>query len=188
MNDIADYFPKWTKKVITEGGGRDPLGLSRVAFILTDYLLSGIITTTDRARYYSFYTRALWHIEQEENSTNYEAFVDAFRRREAAMALSTLVANPELSPVGVEVVRNQLDRGKQTGEFDCNFKVLPSNNMGGYGQYYGGSIYQLRLTHRDENAIDRVTDNLGTELAGAFDRSIRGTRYIKEKQYLRNTV
>ena len=38
--------PKWTKYVITEHGGRDPLGLSRVSFPITDYLLTGIITTT----------------------------------------------------------------------------------------------------------------------------------------------
>lgn len=48
-------IPKWTKHVVTEGGGRDPLGLSRVSFLVTDYLLNGIITTTSRARYYSFY-------------------------------------------------------------------------------------------------------------------------------------
>jgi hypothetical protein len=181
MIDISDYLPRWTKKVVTEGGGRDPLGLSRVAFMLTDSLLTGIITTTDRARYYSFYTWVLWHIEQEENSTQYGQFVQAFRRREAVMALATLASGPELSPVGVEVVRGQLDRGRQSGEYRCDFKVLPSNNMGGYGQYYGGSLYQLKLTHRDENAIDRVTADFGTELALAFDGSIRATKYITEE-------
>ncbi len=84
------YLPKWTKRVSTEGGGRDPLGLSRVAFNLTDYLLTGIITTTDRARYYSFYSWVLWHIEQEEKLEKYSDFVDVFRRREVAMGLATL--------------------------------------------------------------------------------------------------
>lgn len=54
-------IPKWTKHVVTELGGRHPLGLSRVSFMITDYLLKGIITTTYRARYYSFYPWALWH-------------------------------------------------------------------------------------------------------------------------------
>lgn len=188
MKDVSDYLPRWTKKVITEGGGRDPLGLSRVTFMLTDSLLTGIITTTDRARYYSFYTWVLWHIEQEEDSTQYDKFVEAFRRREGVMALATLASAPELSPVGVEVVRGYLDRGRQSDEYSCDFKVLPSNNMGGYGQYYGGSLYQLKLTHRDENAIDRVTVDFGTELAIAFDGSIRATKYITEKKYLQNKV
>jgi hypothetical protein len=34
--------------------------------MITDYLLRGIITTTSRARYYSFYPWALWHIEKTE--------------------------------------------------------------------------------------------------------------------------
>ena len=188
MNDIRDYFPKWTKKVITEGGGRDPLGLSRVAFILTDYLLNGIITTTERARYYSFYTWALWHIGQEEKPTNYDDFVNAFRRREAVMALSTYAANPAMSPVGVEVVRSQLDRGKQTGEYDCNFKVLPSNNMGGYGQYYGGSIYALKLTDRDDKGIDHASRGFGEDLAVMFDQTIRETEYIRMSGFLKDSI
>src|SRR5690348_8934036 len=63
--------PKWTKHVVTELGGRDPLGLSRVSFMITDYLLKGIITTTSRARYYSFYTWALWHVEKSESPKRY---------------------------------------------------------------------------------------------------------------------
>lgn len=54
MADIEAMLPRWTKRVVTETGGRDPLGLSRVANSITDFLLTGIITTTDRARYYSF--------------------------------------------------------------------------------------------------------------------------------------
>lgn len=188
MSDISDYLPKWTKKVITEGGGRDPLGLSRVAFLLADYLLTGIITTTERARYYSFYTWALWNIEQEEKPKNYDEFAAAFRHREAVFALSSYAANPGASPVGVEVVRGQLDRGKQTGEYDCDFKVLPSNNMGGYGQYYGGSMYALKLTHRDEKGIDYVTTGVGGELAAIFDQTIQKRRYLKGKGFLKNTI
>jgi hypothetical protein len=68
-------IPKWTKRVFTELSGRDPLGLSRVSFLITDYLLKGIITTTSQARYYSFYPWALWHIEQWEQPTRYTDFI-----------------------------------------------------------------------------------------------------------------
>ena len=67
-------IPKWTKHVVTELGGRDPLGLSRVSFLITDYLLTGIITQTSRARYYSFYQWVLWNIEQTENPKRYGDF------------------------------------------------------------------------------------------------------------------
>lgn len=181
------YLPKWTKRFVIEGGGRDPLGLSRVAFFLTDYLLTGIITTTDRARYYSFYCWVLWHIEQEESSKNYDDFVSALRRREAAMAMATLAAKPLLSPVGVKVVRDQLERGKQTGEYDCNFQVLPSNRLGGYGQYYGSSIYHLKLSYNDETYIGKIAGD-GEDLARAFHETIENTEYVKGRKYLENHI
>jgi hypothetical protein len=174
-------IPKWTKKVITEMTGRDPLGLSRVSSIITDYLLTGIITTTDRARYYSFYCWALWHIENEEKPSKYQIFVDEFRKREAAMALATIANNPATSPVGVEATRMEFDRGSEKREFNCDFRVLPSNPLGGYGQYYSGSLYELGLTYRPEDGIDRVTSGTAEILAGLFHTSIDKTPYIKNK-------
>jgi hypothetical protein len=187
MVKLIDFLPKWTKRVVTDSGGRDPLGLSRVAFNLTDFLLTGIITTTERARYYSFYSWVLWHTEQEEKPENYSDFIDAFRRREAVMGLATLASKSKLNPVGVEVLRNQLERGKQTGEYDCNFKVLPSNTLGGYGQYYGSSIYHLKLSYADENAVDRVNE-AGADLAFTFHQTIQNTKYIKNQTYLQNSI
>lgn len=108
--------------------------------MITDYLLSGIVTTTDRARYYSFYTWVLWHIAKEEQPDDFQDFVNAFRRREAAMALATLAADDSASLVDVDATRKYFATGLGTGSFDCNFQVLPSNRLGGYGQYYAGSL------------------------------------------------
>jgi hypothetical protein len=185
--DLTMYLPKWTKRVVIDTGGRDPLGLSRVAFNLTDYLLTGIVTITNRARYYSFYTWALWHIEKEEKPENYNQFAEAFRRREAAMGLATLSCNPTLLPIGVVELRDQLDRGKQIGEYACNVKVLPSSNLGGYSQNYSSSIYHLKLSSGDENFIDRVYGT-GVELAAAFHETVQGTRYIRNKIFLENSI
>jgi hypothetical protein len=92
-----------------------------------------------------------------------------------------------LSPVGVKVVRKQLERGKQTNEYDCNFKVLPSNNLGGYGQYYGSSIYHLKLSYNDENYIGKIAGD-GEELALAFHETIKNTKYIKDRKYLQDFI
>lgn len=173
----------WTKRVAANIGGRDPLGLSRVAFLITDFLLSGIITTTDRARYYSFYCWALWHIEHEEKPKTEKDFITAFRRREAAMALATIAHNPEASPVGVLAVAPQFEKGKEEGTFNCDFKVLPSNQLGGYGQYYAGSLYHLKLYHRPENSFDRVTEGVAEELAEAFHVAIERSPYIKRQLF-----
>ena len=185
--DIKKYLPKWTKRVFTDMGGRDPLGLSRVSFIITDYLLTGIITQTDRARYYSFYCWALWHIAREEHPQKYQKFVDAFRRREATMALATVSNNPGTSPVGITAARAYLDKGLQTKEINCNFRVLPSNALGGYGQYYAGSLNQLGLIYKADDGIDNANE-YGEALAKAFHSVIEKTPYIKKRLYINDHI
>src|SRR5271168_4581722 len=121
----AVQVPRWSKRVVTELGGRDPLGLSRVSALITDYLVTGIITTTSRARYYSFYPWALWHIENHERPKRYADFTAAFRRREAFLALSTLLHNPESAGVvGADAVRSRLTKYTESNEVDTNFAVL----------------------------------------------------------------
>lgn len=183
MLSAARLQPMWTKRVATEMSGRDPLGLSRLGDTIKEFLLSGINTNNTRARYYSFYCWALWHIEHEESPRGYREFVDAFRRREAAMALATMAHNRETSPVGVKAVRPRLDEGITTGLFDSDFKVLPSNSLGGYGQYYAGSLYHLKLYHRPEDSFDLVTPVVGEALARAFHTTIENTPYIKKELF-----
>ena len=59
MSSTATYLPRWTRRVVMEGTGRDPLGLSRVSDEFTGFLLPSIITITPRARYFSFYPWAI---------------------------------------------------------------------------------------------------------------------------------
>jgi hypothetical protein len=168
--------------------GRDPLGLSRVAQTITDYLLTGIITQTDRARYYSFYCWALWHIHKEESPKRFQDFVDGFRRRESAFAMATVLNNEDTSPVGVTAVRSAINEGRSAKLFNSNFRVLPSNQLGGYGQYYSGSIYQLGLTHRLEDGMDRITEGSAENLATTFHDSIKDTPYIKKRLFLEKAI
>jgi hypothetical protein len=152
--------------------------------MITDYLLKGIITTTYRARYYSFYPWALWHVERSETPKRYAEFAAGFRRREAFIALATLHHNSDsASVVGADAVRPRLGKYSQSEEVDTNFAVLPSNAMGGYGQYYGGSLYGLGLTHRTEDGIDRAASGRGEALARAFDHSVAQTQYWKQNQF-----
>ena len=188
MTDLDKILPKWTKKVITDSGGRDPLGLSRVSDLITNYLLTGITTTTDRARYYSFYCWALWHIAHEEKPKRFQDFVDAFQRREAVAALSTIVNNLESSPVGVRAAQAQLAKFKKNDNIACDFRVLPANKLGGYGQYYRGSLNDLRLIESDDNGIDCVTQGHGKLLADAFHTSIQDTQYIKNRSFMNNSL
>lgn len=188
LESVDRVVPRWIERVTTEFGGRDPLGLSRVSNIITDYLLTGIITTTDRARYYSFYCWALWHIVMEENPRRYQDFVDAFRKRETTVALATVANNPETSPVGVLAIRPRLQTGSAEGKVYCDFRVLPSNPLGGYGQYYAGSLYELGLTYRSGDGIDHVTEGDAEELASLFHAVIQTTPYIKNRLFRESYV
>lgn len=188
MIDIDQLLPQWTRKVVTEMTGRDPLGLSRVSNIITDYLLTGIITTTDRARYYSFYCWAVWHINLFDIPKRYQDFVDGFRKREAMVALATLSHNENTSPVGVLSVQRQLERGIQQNEINCDFQVLPSNRLGGYGQYYSGSLFALGLMSRTSDGIDHLREGNAENLAKLFQSTIESTPYIKKELYKNSLI
>jgi hypothetical protein len=152
-------------------------------------LLKGIITQTSRARYYSFYLWALWHVDKSEAPKRYAEFAAAFRRREAFIALATLQHNPDsASVVGADAVRPRLGKYSESKEVDTNFAVLPSNGMGGYGQYYGGSLYALGLTHRTEDGIDRAAPGRGEALASAFDHSVAQTRYCRQNRFQEKVI
>jgi hypothetical protein len=158
-----------------------------VSNIITDFLLTGIITQTDRARYYSFYCWVLWHIEKEERLNYYQDFVENFRRREAAFALSTLFHNIENSPVGVTAAKDRVNNSSGK-HIDCNFRVLPASPLGGYGQYYAGSIYQLGLTERSNDGIDRVASGKPKEIAETFHKSIKKIPYIQNRLFSDDNV
>src|SRR5262249_45400716 len=151
------------------------------------FLLQGIITQTYRARYYSFYCWAIWHIETEERPATYQEFAAAFQRRDTPFTPASLEANSDSSPVGVTVSDRKFVAAKQNGELFCNFTVLPSNTLGAFGQYYAGSIYELGLTSRDEKGIYHVSAS-GEAIARAFHETIIDTPYIKKKLFLDNSV
>ena len=98
------------------------------------------------------------------------------------MALSTMQADKEASPVGVRMVGPKLEAANRTGTADCDFKVLPSNDLGGYGQYYAGSLIQLGLT-KHENGIDVVTPEAGEALALAYHKVVENTPYLRKTRW-----
>lgn len=186
---VTSVLPKWLKRVVTNLGGRDPLGLSRIALLLTDQLLPGVVVNTDRARYYSLYSWMLWHIEQTAPTAARADFIAEFQRREAVVAATTILGSEEATAIGFNAVSNRLDEAKKSGELTTQFQVLPSNALGGYGQYYTGCLHDLGLTHRPrEDGIDRVTDGIATLIARATHQVVARTPYIKQQEFNRNLV
>lgn len=181
MSLAKRLLPQWTKKVTFESGGRDPLGLSKLSDFMKGQLLRGIVTNNNRARYYSYFCWALWHIETAEPARSYKDFVDKFRRREAVLALATLADNPKASLlIGVEATGPKLAKGRERGEVDCDFQILPSNRLGAFGQYFRGSLYELGLTKRTEDGVYHVAPGQGERLAETFHAVATKTPYVKK--------
>jgi len=199
----ADYLPRWTKRAFIKGTGRDPLALSRVSGVFTDLLLPSIITATSRARYYSFYP---WAIRDGALMTDREGSSstdpnEALRRRESAFAMASQLENKTgLSIVGSNKVREKLAEVTDVESVSVSFKVLPSNETGGFGQNYGACLSTLKIIdwdggedrdeERDVNVeVDRdkegdngdlhVNEKRGAKLADAFAHAISSTPYEK---------
>lgn len=174
------FLPQWTRRVAMDGSGRDPLGLSRVSDALTSYLLPDIITTTDRSRYYSFYTWAVADIQAlRQSKTAKVSFIEEFQRREAAFALASSLGQKQKLPiVGIVRVEEILASAGNSNAVETDFQVLPSNRMGGYGQYYAGCIYSLGLVKVDENGEDIVNSDFGRQLAETFAAATASAPYL----------
>lgn len=179
--------PQWSKRAAMGMGGRDPLGLSRVAQWLTDELLPAIITTTSRARYYALYPWILWHVRETGEATSFDEFRSAFQRREAAIAIATIL-DGESTPVGVDAAKKKLSESESDGTVTVNFRVLPANPLGGFGQYYSGCLYKLGLTERDEAGIDTLSGAAAERLAGAVQQTLSSTPYVTQGLFTQNAI
>jgi hypothetical protein len=176
----ATYLPQWTRRVAMDGSGRDPLGLSRVSDSLTSFLLPNIITTTDRARYYSFYAWAIGDVEEVKSSSKRKvSFEEEFRRREAAFALaSKLGIKTELPIVGITKVNEHLGSVDEDDMINTDFRVLPSNPTGGFGQYYAGCLHGLGIITANADGEPTIASDLGKRLGDAFFQSAGKATYL----------
>lgn len=173
------HWPQWTRSIVIKGTGRDPLGLSRVSDALTDFLLPCIITTTKRARYYSFYTWAIADIEAHYGATARKIpFEEEFQRREAAFALASWLGKPEFPPVGERVLSTMMSQTSPGEMIKTDFRVLPSNSTGGFGQYYQGCLLKLHLIRFDEDRASWVPTEQGRPIAEAFAAAAKKAPYV----------
>ncbi len=176
-------LPLWTEKQESEGQGRDPLGVAVVSGRIVEAMLPGLTTQTPRARYYSFYPWAVREARAEMGSGSRARYVAAFQRRDAAYLLACYSHHPkeDYDALGQLVGRRQAARKWPTesgAAVELGFKPLPSEALGGFGQYYGGALGNLGVVARDERG-DLLTP-LGEELAAHFAAAVSRTRYGKE--------
>jgi hypothetical protein len=180
---MVSLDPVWSRSVKISEKAMDPLGLNRVSDRITNEMVTGITSMTQRARYYSFYTWAIYTVNKKPGITRFQEFAKLFYDLERAFMMAC-IAHRESSKdnsmdhsgiLGSDIGKNFWHENKN--EIDMSFRFL-ANRLGGYGYYYQASLFYLGLTIRD--AIKDSVTELGEKLALAFEQSIRDTTYFKK--------
>lgn len=180
-------WPQWTTELTARFvTGEDQLGVEGAAQSYQQYLVPGIITTTDHARYYSFYAWVLYRfINWPESSRLMKDFRGPFfRRHEAALIAAAYSHHKEGDPLGGLVgsgvnAYKARDMWEKSEPVDLDFDYF-QNTLGGFGQYYGTAMRAMGIIADPEHPrwVYRLTTQ-GEQLAQAYERSIDSTTYLK---------
>lgn len=178
---MPTWEPFWTEETAIESGGRYPLLLNRFHDHLEEYLIKGIVSITDRLRYVSYCCWIIGDIENTMDCKKCTDFEEAFRRRESALAIGTLLLNPEsqigkYTMYGREFLRPMIDGVSK--KYNTTKSILPSNSLGAYGQYYKGTLQTWGLTYVNEDGIVCLTES-GNTLYRIMDEYYHNSEYFR---------
>lgn len=181
-------WPQWTSEITDSFvPGEDHLGVEGVATGYQQWLIPGIITTTDRARYYSFYA---WVLHRFINLPGSSRLLKDFRgqfykRHEVALILASYSHHKERGVVG-GLVGSGTNNAKVRSWWEASDPVSLDthyfeNNMGGFGQYYLTAMQTLGIIGVPEHPswVYPLTHR-GKSLAEAYGNSIASTNYANQ--------
>jgi hypothetical protein len=177
--------PRWTARIYRALTGEDFLGLRAVQANITGYLLPGIITTTSRARYYSFYSWLL--VEYGSDHPEGWSLARFIHRREQIFALANLAwrdSAPDGTGTGGLTGSNKLGnhwyKYRDAKSVPLSVDDYVRAPYGGY-DVYSGVMRALRITRYPEagGGLDVLPN--GEKLAQAFTESIKDTRYYRNR-------
>ncbi|MFC2166895.1 hypothetical protein ACFLQZ_02910, partial [Acidobacteriota bacterium] len=174
--DTFLWQPSWTEEVKIESGGRYPLGLNRFHNGLETFLIKGIVYTANRLRYITYYCWAIGDIQESVNCEQYSDFVEAFRLRENALALGLYLNKPEFGVVGSRAISHIVSDDLK--EYDCSFELMQSNQLGGFGLYYSGTMDSFGLIQINENGIYELSET-GKKIYQIYLKRIQNTKYFQ---------
>jgi hypothetical protein len=167
------WEPQWTTQVRIESGGRYALGLNRFHDGLEEILIKGIVGAANRLRYVTYCCWCIGDIQNSEPCKDYQEFVDAFTRRENALALGLYLMNPPYSVYGSSAMSKLVTADIKL--YDTTFKLMASTDLGAYDLYYAGTMFNWGLTESNENGVIELTE-MGKELYQIVDAQYRATK------------
>ncbi|MBC8492824.1 MAG: hypothetical protein H8D43_03485 [Chloroflexi bacterium] len=179
-------WPQWTTELTADQvTGEDQLGVESAAQGYQQFLVPGIITTTDHARYYSFYSWVLYRfINDPDSSRLLKDFRGPyFKRHEAALIAASYGHHPELGAYPGLVGRGSAEKIWNSGDPLSLDVTYFKHTLGGFGQYYRSAMQAMGLVAESEHPrwVYRLTHR-GEALAQAFEASIADTAYFQALQ------
>ncbi len=185
---VTSSLPQWTTEITDEiVPGEDMLGVEGAAQSYQQELIPGIITQTNRARYYSFYAWVLHRfiVSDQGNRLMRNFRGQFFKRHEVALILAAyrhhLDGEPIRNLVGAGTnntkVRSWWDA---TDPVSLDVKYF-NNPLGGFGQYYVTAMQVMGIVGTSENSswVYPLTHR-GEALALAYAKSIAKTNYLRQ--------
>jgi len=180
---MSVQYPQWTTELTADQvTGEDQLGVESAAQSYQQFLVPGVITTTDHARYYSFYTWVLYHFINDPDSTLLlkDFRGPYFKRHEAALIAASYGHHPEIGGYPGLVGRGSAEKIWNSGDpISLDFPYF-KHKLGGFGQYYRSAMQAMGLIAESEHPrwVYRITHR-GEALAHAFEDSIAETAYFQ---------
>jgi hypothetical protein len=196
---------RWNKK-LPSASAQDPLGLNlRLSSRLATQLLFCITSITPRARYYAFFPWAFQdYADHEQGQPGDRGGVLGVLSREKAMVLGAVLHHDGEACAGGALGGSDdaadLIRGRARATFNLDGWKHLNAREGQFGAAYKASLINLGLFATGGGEVDEdaaeSSNELGSEpqaieltelsargkrLAHAFQRAVRGTRYVKEK-------
>lgn len=182
--------PQWTARFTNDDViGEDHLGVEGMAQSYQQYLVPGIISTTDHARYYSFYCWILYrYINQPDSPRTLAGFRGQyFKRHELAFLISCYSHHKDRNYLG-GLVGSGVGNYKARRIWDSGDPITLDDHLdyfghsqGGFGQYYRPVMQTMGLLAEPESPrwIYRLTHR-GEALAKAFAETIETTTYSQQ--------
>jgi len=176
--------PQWIEKVYNNSDGEDFLGIRIVSENILSYLLPGIITITQRARYYAFYCWLIVDYEKEHPAG--WGLAQFIKRREQIFAIANFAyqlpmdfRKSVLGLAGYNAVTVHWNDHKSSGSIPLTLENFLRDSYGGY-RIYSGVLQNLGAFKTIGPNKIKVLD-YGKKLADAFEAAIKNTAYFEHR-------
>ncbi|MBC8214239.1 MAG: hypothetical protein H8E71_06350 [Candidatus Marinimicrobia bacterium] len=173
-DDIVKSIPEWIDNDTQLAGGLDLLGLRNVAQSISNYCLNGITTISPQVRYLGIRSWILLMYARCQLPDDYSTFLKFGARLESAVAIGTLLNNPNMTGVvGGTKASEIIDKGESLIEPERLVQQLALN-------MYTGPSTDLGVAFHRDSGITGLTKERGQLLADAIMEKVKNTHIVKK--------